>query len=200
MKLLATAALAVGLLTLNTAQAQDVPSGTYALDPAHTTVVFGVSHAGFSLYRGNFDGVEGTLTWDAESPTKSALSVSIDANSVDVPAAVSHAGNDNFAEDIAKNALGSEAQPTITFTSTKLTRSSDKTGIVTGELSFNGQTHPVKMDVTLFGSGDFMGTPKLGFSGEAVIDRTEWGSDAWAQFGIGTDVVIEVNAEFAKTE
>ncbi|NNU16299.1 YceI family protein [Parvularcula sp. ZS-1/3] len=199
MKLFATAALAA--LSLSTAAvAQDVPSGTYQLDPTHTTVIWGVSHAGFSLYRGSFEEVGGAIEWNADRPARSSMMVTIGADSVDVPAAVSHAGNDTFAEDIAKNALGSETQPEITFKTTKLKKTGDKTGVVTGDLSFNGKTGEITMDVELVGSGDFMGTPKLGFSGKTTIDRTKWGSDAWTQFGIGTDVTIEINAEFAKTE
>ncbi|GGY39224.1 YceI family protein [Parvularcula lutaonensis] len=199
MKLLTTSLIAAASL-VSIAQAQDVPSGEYKLDPAHTTVIWGVNHAGFSLYRGSFDSVDGTLIWDAENPTKSRLSVSIDANSVDSPEAVSHDGNANFQEDIAKNALGAETQPVITFTSKRLERTGDTTGVIYGDLSFNGNTGPVEMQVSLTGSGDFMGTPKLGFSGETTIDRTKWGSNAWTQFGIGTDVTISIQSEFAKAD
>lgn len=198
MKFSLPAALAAfGLFT--TVEAQDVPGGTYVLDPTHTTVVWGVSHGGFSLYRGSFEGVDGTLEWNADDPTKSVLTVNIDANSVDSPEAVSHDGNANFQQDIAKNALGAEKQPTITFKTTRLERTGDETGVVYGDLSFNGVTRPIQMDVELVGAGDFMGTPKMGFAGETTIDRTQWGSDAWTQFGIGTDVTISIQAEFAKS-
>lgn len=195
MKFFAIAAAAASLLTVS-AQAQDVPGGTYNLDPTHTTVVFGVSHVGFSLYRGTLNDVSGSLSWDAADPTKSSLTVSIGADSVHSPAAVSHADNANFQEDIAKLALGSETQDTITFTSTTLRRTGEDKGVMVGELSFNGQTHPIEMVVELTGAGEFFGSPRLGFSGEATIDRTQWGSDAWTQFGVGTEVVIEVEAEF----
>jgi len=197
-RLLVSSAAIAALFTA--AQAQDVPSGTYALDPTHTTVIWSVSHGGFSFYRGTFDTVAGELVWNADKPVDSAMTVTIDANSVDSPAAVSHAGNTNFQEDIAKKALGADEQPEITFTTKSLKRTGDTTGVVTGDLSFNGQTKPVEMEVSLVGSGDFMGTPKMGFEGETTIDRTEWGSDSWTQFGIGTDVTITIQAEFAKSE
>lgn len=200
MKHLLLASAAVLSLGFATASAQDVPSGTYALDPTHTTVIWSVSHGGFSFYRGSFSDVAGSLEWDAEDPTDSELSVAIGAESVISPAAVSHAGNDNFQQDIARKALGSTEHPEITFTATSLEQTGDGTGVMTGDLSFNGQTNEVEMDVELVGSGEMMGTPKMGFAGETVIDRTDFGSDAWAQFGIGTEVAITVQAEFAKTE
>ncbi|MEO1657482.1 MAG: YceI family protein [Pseudomonadota bacterium] len=194
--LASAAALSLGFAS---ASAQDVPSGTYALDPTHTTVIWSVSHGGFSFYRGSFSDVAGSLDWDAGDPTDSDLSVTIGAESVISPAAVSHAGNDNFQQDIARSALGSADHPQITFTSKSLKRIGDETGVITGDLTFNGQTNEVEMDVELVGSGEMMGTPKLGFAGETVIDRTDFGSDAWTQFGIGTEVTISVQAEFAKT-
>ncbi|MEO1042851.1 MAG: YceI family protein [Pseudomonadota bacterium] len=199
MKHLLFAGASALLLGLTTASAQDVPSGTYAIDPTHTTVIWSVSHGGFSFYRGSFSEVGGSLEWDAESPTDSELSVTIGADSVVSPAAVSHAGNDNFQQDIGLNALGGADHPEITFTSKSLKRTGDETGVITGDLTFNGQTNEVEMTVELVGSGDFMGTPKLGFAGETVIDRTDFGSDEWVQFGIGKDVTISVQAEFAKT-
>ncbi|MEM9838430.1 MAG: YceI family protein [Pseudomonadota bacterium] len=197
MKALVSTALSAAFV-FSAAQAQDVPSGTYTLDSTHTTVVWAVSHGGFSMYRGTFDEVEGTLEWNANRPTRSKLSVSIDANSVDVPAAVSHAGNANFQEDVAKNALGADTQPVITFVSKKLKKKSDTTGVIEGELSFNGNTGPVTMDVTLIKAAESRGTPKMGFSGSTTIDRTQWGSDSWVQFGIGSEVTITIETEFAK--
>lgn len=199
MKRLIVSSAAIAAL-FTAAQAQDVPSGTYALDPTHTTVIWSVSHGGFSFYRGTFDTVAGELVWNADKPVDSAMTVTIDANSVDSPAAVSHAGNNNFQEDIAKNALGADEQPEITFMTTSLKRTGDTTGVVEGDLSFNGQTKPVEMEVSLVGSGEPRGTPTMGFEGETTIDRTEWGSDSWTQFGIGTDVTITIQAEFAKSE
>ncbi|MEE4212121.1 MAG: YceI family protein [Parvularcula sp.] len=198
MKFTSLTALAA-LTSLGFAAAQDgVPSGAYDLDPAHTSVIWSVSHAGFSMYRGSFGEVSGDLDWNAEDPTQSSLTVTIGADSVIVPDAPSHAGNTTFSEDIAKNALGSEENPTITFTSTSLEKTSDTEGVVKGDLSFNGQTHPAEMKVKLVQAADFMGTPKIGFSGEVTIDRTKWGSDSWVQYNIGKDVTISVNTEFAK--
>jgi polyisoprenoid-binding protein YceI len=194
-----TAALSAAMLTV-TAQAQDVPSGEYTLDPNHTTVFWSVAHGPFAMYRGSFEEVEGTLNWNARRPARSSLMVTIDAESVDSPEAVSHAGNDNFQQDIARKALGSTEHPEITFTTTSLTKTGEGEGTVTGDLTLNGVTKPVTMQVELRGAGEFMGTPKLAFSGETTIDRTEWNSDAWLDFGIGTEVTITVEAEFNKAE
>ena len=182
MKFIVAAAAAMGLLNIS-AQAQEGASGTFELDPTHTSVVFGVDHIGFSLYRGNLHGVSGTLEWDNDDPTQSSLTVEIEAP----PAA-----DGKFNEIIAKNALGADVQPIITFTSTEMRITGDETGVVVGDLSFNGQTHPVEMQVEVLR----IHPQRLGFFGEVTFDRTEWGSDAWTDGGVGAEVIIEVNAEF----
>ncbi len=177
-----------------------VPSGTYELDPNHTTVIFGVSHGGFSTYRGSFTEKSGTLEWNAEDPTQSTLMVTLGAGSVDSPEAESHSGNADFQEDISINALGADEHPEITFTSTSLERTDETSGIVTGDLTFNGQTAQIQMPVTLVGAGEMMGSQRIGFSGTTTLDRTQWGSDAWTDFGIGTEVAVTIEAEFAQGE
>jgi polyisoprenoid-binding protein YceI len=192
---------AASVLALSSAAfAQDVPSGEYKLDPAHTTVIWSVAHGPFSMYRGSFDEIEGSLTYDARRPARSELSVTIDANSVDSPEAVSHAGNANFQEDIAFKALGAQEHPEITFTTTSLKKTGDGEGTVTGDLTLNGVTKPVTMQVELRHAGEFMGTPRLGVTGETTIDRTEFGSTSWTDFGVGKDVTITIEAEFSKAE
>ena len=40
------------------------PAGTYKLDPAHTSVIFRLSHLGYSHYTATFDKVAGSLVFD----------------------------------------------------------------------------------------------------------------------------------------
>ena len=46
---------------ISTARATLVPAGTWAVDPAHSTVGFSVKHMGIATVRGKFDEFEGTL-------------------------------------------------------------------------------------------------------------------------------------------
>ncbi|NBO19610.1 MAG: hypothetical protein EBV03_10395, partial [Proteobacteria bacterium] len=59
-----------------------VTAGDYKLDPSHTSIIFNVSHLGFSSFASRFDKVEGSLTFDPDHPEASKLDISIDAASV----------------------------------------------------------------------------------------------------------------------
>ena len=46
---------------MSTTTLQQVPAGTYGLDPIHSTFGFAVKHNGVSLFRGQFEDVDAKL-------------------------------------------------------------------------------------------------------------------------------------------
>jgi polyisoprenoid-binding protein YceI len=175
-----------------------VPSGAYELDNAHTSVIWRVSHFGLAMYTGRFNIVSGTLNFDAQAPEKSTLSVSIDANSIDTGHKAIKADS-TFDAKIAKEALGAEKTPKIMFVSTAVQRTGDRTGKVTGNLTLNGQTKPVTLDVT-FRDGKFISFVRknmLGFAATGKFKRSEWGIANWAG-AVGDEVELVIEAEFGR--
>ena len=65
--------------TTNPAQ---VESGTYAIDPQHTQVLFAVSHMGFTTYYGRFSDASGVLNLSAKDPAASSLEVQVPTSTV----------------------------------------------------------------------------------------------------------------------
>ncbi len=96
-----------------------VPSGTYVIDPTHTSINFGISHLGFSTYQGRFNTVSGNLEFDAKAPEKSSITVTVDAASIDT--------NHTELEGKLKSAdwFDTTKFPTATFTSTKIEKLTD---------------------------------------------------------------------------
>src|SRR5687768_8771496 len=72
------AALALAALGA-TARAAD----SYAVDPVHSSVSFGISHAGISDIHGRFNDFSGTFVIDKEDPSKSSFALDIKVESVD---------------------------------------------------------------------------------------------------------------------
>lgn len=178
----------------------DVPSGTYTLDPSHTSIVWKVSHLGFSNYTGLFEraGINATVDLDAGDIAKSTLSVTVDGQGVETL----HPGSKDFnAEVESEQILNTAAMPEITFTSTSIDVTGDTTAVINGELTLNGQTHPFALDATLNGAANhpMSGTPVIGVSAVGTLDRTEWGINFLAG-PIGTEVAVEVEAEFLLQE
>ena len=60
---------------------QDAITGTWAIDPTHTTIGFSIRHAMIAKVRGNFGEFEGTFVIDGADVTASTASLSIQAAS-----------------------------------------------------------------------------------------------------------------------
>jgi polyisoprenoid-binding protein YceI len=173
----------------------DLPAGAYRLDPRHATVLFRVRHMQLAWLTARFDAEDATLELDPADPSRSRLTASVEAASV-------NAGVPNeadFDRAIAR-ALGAAATPRITFVSTAIERTGAHTARVTGDLTMNGQTHPASLDVTFDGGAiDPLrgGAMVLGFSAHGVISRSQWGVNAWRAFS-GDEVQIVIEAELVK--
>jgi len=90
----------------------------------------------------------------------------------------------------------------ITFQSTAIELTSEKTGKVTGNLTFHGVTKPVVLDVTLNGtiaSHPITKKPALGFSAKTVIKRSDFGVNE-LEGPLSDDVNLIIEAEFKPAE
>lgn len=144
-------------------------AGTYALDPAHTTVEFVGRHLMITKVRGRFTEFTGEIVV-GENPQDSAVNVTIQTASVDSSddKRDGHLRGEDF--------LDVEKYPTMTFRSTSVDVGSDGTAKVTGDLTVKDVTRPVTLDVEFEGAeADPWGGQRLGFSATAEIDREDWG-------------------------
>lgn len=178
----------------------DAPAGAYRLDPRHASVIWRVRHTGLGVYTARFDTIAGELTFDPQNPAASHVDVTIDANSVST-GLLNARGERSFDREIAE-VLGAGANPQIHFVSRSITATGPTTGLIQGDLTLNGQTHPVTLE-TQFQGGRFVqlrNANALAFSGRTIISRAQWGvgSVIFDQFA-GDAVEILIEAEFVKT-
>ncbi|MFO1435745.1 MAG: YceI family protein [Gammaproteobacteria bacterium] len=54
----------------------------YDIDPSHASVLFKISHLGFSTMTGSFDKFKGTFSWDEDHPEQAAVDITIDTASI----------------------------------------------------------------------------------------------------------------------
>lgn len=168
------------------------PGGTYALDPAHTSVTLKVSHLGLSAYTFRLGRAQGALAYDPAHPEAARLDVQIDAGSVDT-------GDPAFNRQIAEQVLDAAHAPTIRFVSTAIKIGPEGRGQVTGELTLHGQTHPVTLDVIFNGFASLPQDHKtrMGFSAAATVPRGAFGAVAYEPL-VGDAVSVTIETEFAK--
>ncbi|WP_152048105.1 YceI family protein [Aureimonas psammosilenae] len=196
LKSLAVAGALLAGLSAASAQTISVPSGTYKADPAHTNVLWTVSHFGLSNYIGRFRTIAATLDLDASDPTKSKLTATIDPASVDT----NYPGKDkDFNAEIASPMFLDAAKfGKIEFVSNKIETTGDNTGKVTGDLTLHGVTKPVVLDVKLnaqLNPHPMSKKPAIGFSATGTIKRSEFGI-ATLVGPVADDVKLTIESEF----
>ncbi len=176
----------------------DAPSGTYVLEKTHASFAWKVKHMDLALYSARFTKFDATITYDAAKPTNSAVSVTVDPNSIrtDYP----FPEKEDFDKKLATDAkiFNSAAFPEIKFVSTKLVSAGQNTGKLSGNLTFLGVTKPVTLTVELTGatkSHRFTKAPALGFSASGKIKRSDFGMTVFTG-AVADDVELEIHGEF----
>ncbi len=148
-----------------------VESGTYSVDPAHTQILFSVSHMGFTTYYGRFANASGMLDLSSKTPNASQLQVEVATDTVSTT-------SDKLNGEL-KGAQWFDAQkyPQITFKSVKVARTGQDTAQVTGDLTLHGVTKPVALAVRFNGAGVNPLDKKytVGFRATGLIRRSDFG-------------------------
>jgi polyisoprenoid-binding protein YceI len=167
---------------------------TFTIDKAHSEVLFQVRHL-VTRVRGRFTAFSGTVNFDPAPPEESGITFTIDAASVDTaaPDRDQHLRSDDF--------FAVQQHPTITFASSKVTRTSDERYDVAGTLTIRGVAREVTLPVIFLGEAkDPWGNARVGFETELTINRKDYGL-LWnaaletGGFLVGDEVKITVSAQ-----
>lgn len=141
----------------------------WKIDSSHSEVGFAVKHMMISTVRGQFKTFEADVELDPARLETAKVTATIQAASVSTHEEKrdGHLRSPDF--------FDVEKYPTLTFTSTKVTRSGDELE-VTGNLKIKDQEHSVTLKGEVTGPGkDPWGNTRLGFSLSGEIEREKWG-------------------------
>jgi polyisoprenoid-binding protein YceI len=180
-------ALAIGLFA-PAALAAD----TYNIDPVHSTVIFGISHLGFSYTFGRFEDVSGDFALDDATPANSKATLVARIDSVDTNAEKrdTHLKSPDF--------FDAKQFPTLTWTGKTFTHNADGTWSVTGDLTMHGVTRSVTVPVKKVGEGnDPWGGHRAGYLSEFTVKRSDFGMNFMSD-KIGDEVRLIVSVEGIK--
>src|SRR5688572_4881974 len=145
-------------------------TGQYSLDAAHSRLGFVARHAMVTKVRGAFNEFEGTAYLDGDDPSRSTVSVTIKAASIDTrnEQRDGHLRSNDF--------LAMEEYPEITFVSTAAKQLDETTFQLTGDLTIRGVTQPIAIDFAFEGAAvDPFGNKRVGFEGSVAISRKDYG-------------------------
>ena len=155
---------------------QQVPAGTYQVDPIHSNVGFSVKAAGLTGFRSSFADydatlVDGVLTGKGEL-TSMQISVAALKDTLLSPAF-----------------FDAENHPRVTFKSSDLRVSDDGALELEGELTMHGQTRPVVARGEFATGQDPRGGERVALDLTAEINRGNYGIDWQQKLPNGADAV-----------
>ena len=164
----------------------------WLLDPTHSEITFKVKHMMISNVKGEFRTFNAEIDSEDESFKNAEVSAFIDTDSI----YTNNTDRDNHLK--SADFFNAEANPKITFKTNSIN------GDITGELSINGVTKPINLDVGFGGVNvDPWGNTKAGFTFEGKIKRSDYGLNWNAALETGgvlvsDDVKIAGDLQFVK--
>lgn len=168
-----------------------VQSGTYTIDPMHTSISFEIGHMGIAKVHGRFNKFSGEIDYNESDVTKSSVHVTIQVSSVDTAVAPrdEHLRSADYF-DVAK-------YPEMNFRSTAV-RKTDKGFIADGALTIKGISKPVSIPYKLGGPVTSRGQSRIGAETTPItIKRSEFGMKDGLEpnAGLSDEVTIRIGAE-----
>lgn len=150
--------------------AATLPTTAWQIDPAHTEIEFSARHLMISNVKGRFSSPTGSVSYDPAEPHHIDLLVEIPIASIDTR------NDQRDAHLRSADFFDAENFPTMSFKGSRVDGDITKKFKLTGDLTIRGATREVTLEVTAEGAGgDPWGNERLGFSGEAKIDRKDFG-------------------------
>ena len=170
---------------ISTAKSTLVPTGTWSVDPAHSSVGFSVKHLGIATVRGKFEDFEGTLVIGEGDETARAYGTvqGVSINTGD-------AGRDEHLR--SADFFGVEQNPELRFASTQVTPVDDETFEISGDLTMNGVTKPITLTAEVQGEEtDPWGNERVALEVTGQLNRGDWNMTFNQALGSGNLLVGE---------
>lgn len=170
---------------------------TWTVDKAHSNVKFTVTHLMVSDVDGIFKNYDATITAAKPDFSDAKFQISIQTASVTTD-------NDQRDKHITSPDFFDVATyPTLTFTSTGITKTSDKHYKLTGNLTLHGVTKPASFDLWYRGTiqNPMSKADDAGFQLTGTIKRSDF--NFGSKFGnamVSDEVAIKANGEFGKAK
>jgi polyisoprenoid-binding protein YceI len=173
---------------------QQMPTGTYAVDPVHSNVGFAVVHNGVSTFRSGFSAYEARLS-GGDAPRLEGT-VEVASIEVDEPQLRGHLLSPEF--------FDAERHPRLRFSSSEIKVAEGGSATVRGELEIRGERHEVEAGGRLARVGaDLAGAARVGLSLTATVDRRDFGLEWQAELPSGGQALgyaVEITVELELVE
>jgi len=168
-----------------TAASTLVPTGTWAVDAAHSKFGFAVKHMGIATVRGEFTAFEGSLEL-GDDISAAKVTGKVDVASVDT----SEEKRDGHLR--SPDFFDAEAHPEMTFASTRIEAVDDETFRITGDLTLHGVTKEIVLHADVQGTDvDPWGNDRVGLEISGQLSRGDFGMEFNQALGSGNMLVAD---------
>lgn len=185
-----TATAAIALMLAGAATAAPL---NYDIDDTHTNVTFGWNHLGFSNPTAEITDYTADIQLDEDNLENSSIAISFNVASID-------AGSQKFYEHLMSEDFFHVAKyPNITFRSTEIRQTGDKTLEMVGDLTVLGVTRPVTLDVTVnkIAKHPFKPVRVAGFDATGTFKRSAWGMDKYVP-AVSDEISLRITTELVR--
>jgi polyisoprenoid-binding protein YceI len=184
--------------TLATTHEMGLVPGRWPVDLLHSAVTFSIRHLGLAKVRGRFDRFD-TVLEVGPTLAETTVSATIDMASINTNNA------DRDAHLRSTDFFSTDEHPQMHFVSRGIRPAGD-TWLLQGDLTLNGRTRPITLDVEFNGVQEFPGqnVRHAGFSATGSLRRSEFGIEfgllpiGMDTLALGDEVKIELDMEFVE--
>ena len=162
-----------------------IPTGTWAIDPAHSKVGFAVKHMGIATVRGEFTDFEGILEI-GEDLSSAKVYGTVKTESVDTnePQRDDHLRSPDF--------FDAAQFPELRFESTSIEALDDEEFRITGQLTIHGVTNEIVLHAEVQGTDiDPWGNERVGLEVTGQLNRGDWDMKFNQALGSGNMLVSD---------
>jgi len=167
----------------------------WRIDATHSELSFSIRHI-VSRVRGQFNAWSGTIVADPNDWSTASVEVTAQTATIDT-------NNERRDADLrSPNHFDAEANPTVTFKSTKVTRFAGDSVTIAGNLTIHGITKAVVLRGRLTGMTGAPGKRRAGFEAETVVNRKDFDM-AWNRMVEGTSMLgdeVRIQIDVAAVE
>lgn len=154
----------------NGVAAVELPTGTWTIDPAHSSISFAVRHLMVSKVRGSLGTFNGDITVSSDGMPSVSAEIAV--------ASVSTGNDDRDAHLRSAEFFDVEQHPTATFTSTGVWPDGGGRYVLEGDLTLKSITKPISLALDFSGTSSGMGRGAVaGFAASVVLNRKDFGID-----------------------
>ena len=161
-----------------------LPTGTWSVDPAHSSIEFSVKHLGIATVRGVFNEFEGSFEVGDDGSARARGTVKTASVDTNEDARDAHLRSEDF--------FHSEVHPELAFESTEIRPLDEDTFEIHGQLTMRGETRPVVLSAELQGTEiDPWGNERVGLEVGGQLNRGDWGMTFNQALGSGNVLVSD---------